>query len=89
MKIFRTVDDLGVIRYTNESGKYHREDGPAYEGLDFYKAWYINDKRHREDGPARIWENGDSEYWLNDLKYSKEDWEVEITKLKLKRIKDL
>ena len=30
----------------------HREDGPAYETTDGYKAWHINGKLHREDGPA-------------------------------------
>ena len=44
---------------------------------------------HREDGPAKIWGNGIVEYWLNDIKYSVEDWEREIIKRKLERFKDL
>ena len=47
-------------------GKYHREDGPAWEGADGSKEWHLNGKLHREDGPA--WEdaNGTKEWWLND-----------------------
>ncbi len=42
------------------NGKLHRENGPAYEGSE----WFINNKRHRNDGPLiykdrQIWyQNG-------------------------------
>ena len=36
------VNDNGTFWELN--GKYHREDGPAYEGAGGYKAWYLNDK---------------------------------------------
>jgi hypothetical protein len=42
----------------------HREDGPAYERGDGYKAWYVDDLRHREDGPALIDEKGNKEWWI-------------------------
>ena len=42
---------------------YHREDGPAIERVDRYKAWYINDKCHRIDGPAVERVDG-SGYWF-------------------------
>ena len=89
MESFRRVDEWGNIHYTNENGEYHREDGPALEYTDGHKEWLINDKLHREDGPAIIWHDGDEWYYLNGFKYSKEDWEKEITKIKLGRIKDL
>ena len=38
--------------YKNESGQYHRTDGPAIEWNDGDKVWFINGKFHREDGPA-------------------------------------
>ena len=44
----------------------HREDGPAIEGYDGYKAWYINGKRHREDGPAIEYLWGGRSWYLND-----------------------
>ena len=47
------------------NGKYHREDGPAYESLNGTKAWYLNGKRHREDGPAYEHPDGIKKWFLN------------------------
>jgi hypothetical protein len=49
----------------------------------------INGKYHREDGPAFEYPDGGVEYWLNDMGYSKEEYEQEILKRRLKRILDL
>ena len=89
MESFKWVDRNGTIEYRNEYTRLHRLEGPALEFTDGYTAWYINGERHREDGPAVIYSDGDSDYWLNDISYSKEQWELEITKIKLNRIKDL
>ena len=89
MKITRKVDKDGTIHYKNKNGRLHREDGPAYEETSGYKSWLIKGKWHREDGPARIFTDGYEMYYLNDKKYSKAQWENEVAKLKLKRIKDL
>ena len=99
MESIRIVDEGCYIKYINEKGLLHREDGPAYESSLFsevtgcVKVWYINGKRHREDGPARIWSHinkeDELEYWLNDEYFTKEEWEEEIMKKKLERIKDL
>tara|TARA_R110000868_G_scaffold46524_5_gene153627 strand:- start:7733 stop:9010 length:1278 start_codon:yes stop_codon:yes gene_type:complete len=51
--------------YYNDNGLYHREDGPAIEGVDGSKAWYINGIRHRDDGPAIEWYDGSKEWYLN------------------------
>ena len=89
MKSFRSVDRWGNVRYKNERGQWHREDGPAYEEPGGFKAWFINGKVHREDGPAIEYSDDSLRYYLNDIKYSVEDWEREILKLKLERIKNL
>lgn len=41
-------------KYFSDAAKtvLHREDGPAINVADGYKAWYINGERHCEDGPA-------------------------------------
>ena len=44
---------------------------------------------HREGGPAVIWSDRECWYFLNDMRYNKDDWEREIVKRKLERIKDL
>jgi hypothetical protein len=89
MKSIKTVSKHGSICYENEDGQYHREDGPAIEWSNGYKAWVINGQYHREDGPARIWPDGTERYYLNNKWRSKEDWEQEVFKNRLNRIKDL
>ena len=49
----------------NMEGQRHRIDGPAIEGSDGYKAWWIEGQRHREDGPAVEWSDGHKEWWVN------------------------
>jgi hypothetical protein len=44
----KTVNKHGTIRYNNEKGELHREDGPAVEQPDGDKAWCLNDKRYTE-----------------------------------------
>jgi hypothetical protein len=89
MKSIEEVDEDGSIRYKNSKGEYHRTDGPAIEYANGTKIWYINDKLHREDGPAIVFFDGTEWYYLNQKRYSKEDWEEEVVKLKLKRLIEL
>jgi hypothetical protein len=42
--------------------------------------WYKDGKLHREDGPAIEWHDGAKSYYLNDLKYSKKDYQDIISK---------
>ena len=76
-KIFGVFKKLGMVDYKNDSfkigksyfnkdGKYHREDGPAIEYANGYKAWFLNGKRHREDGPAVEYASGNKSWYLND-----------------------
>ena len=52
---------------------YHREDGPAVEGANGHKEWWINDQRHREDGPAYEGASGHKLWYING-KLHREDW---------------
>ena len=56
------------------NGKYHREDGPAFEYTDGRREWFLNGLFHREDGPAREWATGDKEWWLNGKPYTEEEF---------------
>jgi len=47
----------------------HRENGPAMEYADGYKAWYLDGKRHRVDGPAIENANGDSSWYVDDKRH--------------------
>lgn len=62
------VDDCGNVCWYNTSGFLDRENGPACEYTDGYKAWYKNGKLHREnDLPAQKWPSGAKRWWINGL----------------------
>ena len=70
------IDELGNKLYRKDKAMtmLHREDGPAVEGYDGYKAWYINGKRHREDGPAVEYAWSGRSWYLNDEYLSKQEF---------------
>ena len=49
-----------------KKGKWHREDGPAYEGAYGTKIWYKNGQCHRAGGPAIERADGSKEWYEND-----------------------
>ena len=59
------IDEHGSLRWYNEKGEYHREDGPAFIRSDGDCYWYKNGKYHREDGPAIECTIGHKEWWVN------------------------
>lgn len=61
----RTVSVTGNIRY-QINGKYHREDGPAFIGVNGAEGWAINGRTHRIDGPAITWNDGTVEWYVNN-----------------------
>jgi hypothetical protein len=70
------IDQLGSKFYFKDKAMtvFHREDGPAIEGYDGYKVWYINGKRHREDGPAVEYAWSGRSWYLNDEYLSKQEF---------------
>jgi hypothetical protein len=78
------------VEYRDEKGLLHREDGPAVEYNNGKKEWWINGKLHREDGHAIEYSNGSKQWYLKGKWYSNEqDWQQEIIKIKLERLKKL
>lgn len=57
-----TIDCNGTERWQLPNGEFHREDGPAFIGVDGTTQWFIEGKCHRDDGPASIWGDG-SQMW--------------------------
>ena len=51
-------------KYWYLNGKVHREDGPAIECANVYKAWCLSGEIHREDGPALEDSYGFKSWWL-------------------------
>ena len=55
---------------------WHREDGPAIEFANGYKAWCINGNLHREDGPAVEWSNGQKSWYINGKQLTEEEFNL-------------
>jgi hypothetical protein len=67
------INEFGTKYYykDKEMTILHREDGPAYEGCNGTKVWWLNGKLHREDGPAVEWSSGSKYWYLNGVCFSK------------------
>jgi hypothetical protein len=74
------IDSMGNTRWLLH-GVYHREDGPAVEFTNGYKAWIIRGEYHREDGPAVEWPDGSKEWWIDDIRYTEQEYYTELYKL--------
>jgi hypothetical protein len=70
------IDEVGNKYYYKniEMKILHREDGPAFEGWNGSKSWYLNGKRHREDGPAIEWNDGSKYWYLNGVKFTEQEF---------------
>ena len=86
MKSKLTMNKDGDMFYRLPNGDYHRENRPAIERSNGYKAWYINGLRHREDGPAVEWEDGDKVWYLNDIWHTEQEYKYEMRSRKLKQL---
>lgn len=64
------IDEDGDRIWKNVKGKRHREDGPAFEGIDGNKSWWENGLLHREDGPAIESSNGTKKWFLDGIEYT-------------------
>lgn len=66
------VTSQGTVLYKNDSGEFHRDNGPAVVEADGQEEWYQNGKLHREDGPALKFGEDYQEWYQND-KLHRED----------------
>jgi len=68
------IDENGCKRYYKDKAMTirHRLDGPAVEGIDGYKAWYVDGNSHRLDGPAYEYASG-YKAWFVDGKRHRQD----------------
>lgn len=73
-----TTDSRRNRVWKNSEGFIHREDGPALDYADGYKAWYINGKRHRTDGPAIEYGDGYKAWHLNGEQLTEEEFNNKI-----------
>jgi hypothetical protein len=84
MKSKLTVYDNCTKEWRLPNGLLHREDDPAVENKDGYRAWYINGEKHRENGPTIEWSDGGEMWYLNDINYTEQEYKYKIRSIKLK-----
>lgn len=65
MKSIKGIDKYGCIKWINDSGELHRENGPAVEDVNGDMEWWVNGKLHRDNGPAIIWSTG-TKMWIKN-----------------------
>jgi hypothetical protein len=71
-------------------GLRHRIDGPAIEYSDGLKEWWFKGRTHREDGPAIIYSDGEVSWRLKGISYyTEQEYQNELVKIKLDRLKNL
>ena len=69
---------LSARYYYDVAGKLHREDGPAVEWADGYKAYYIHGLPHREDGPAVETADGGKKYYIHGQRHREDGPAVDL-----------
>ena len=76
------VDECGVIRYYNASGKLHRVHGPAFESPGGHqRSWYQNGRRHRVDGPAVEYSDGSKFWYINGTLLTEAEWQQQAASM--------
>jgi hypothetical protein len=82
-----TISENGDKCWMLPKGTLHREDGPAVEHTNGFKAWYINGLRHREDGPAIKYDSNIYQAWfLDDIEYTEIRYKEKMRFNKLKKL---
>ena len=72
MRYTVVVTKLATYWYKEGTTIAHRLDGPAYEGVNGSKEWWVEGKYHRLDGPAYEGVNG-TKFWYKEGKLHRED----------------
>ena len=67
-------------KYWILNNKLHRINGPAIEYSDGTKFWFLHGKYHRINGAAIEWTDGDKWWYLDDIKYTKRAYYLELLK---------
>ena len=70
----------GDIYWLNKDGQRHCEHGPAFEGANGTKEWYLNGNLHCNYGPAIEKADGFTRYYLHGKRLTKEEWEKRLKK---------
>jgi hypothetical protein len=67
----------------NHNKTLHRVDGPAYEGADGSRSWWVDGKLHRVDGgPAVEWADGTRSWYVDGKRLSEKQFEKHPARLR-------
>lgn len=72
-KIIKSRHDNNFWQWKS-GNKFHRLDGPAVIYDTGWQGWFRHGKLHRVDGPAVIDDNGNATWWLNNSRYTFENY---------------
>ena len=73
------INSGNTIHWYDSDGNGHRDgDIPAYITIGGYLSYYKHGVWHRENGPAVIRSNGNVEYYLDDIEYTKKEFINEL-----------
>ena len=86
MKSKLRIDVRGNKYWQLPNWLFHRDNGPAVEYVDGYKAWYLNGVLHREDSPAIEYKDDHKRWYLNNIEYSEKEHKK---KMRLKKLEDI
>jgi len=74
LNIYTVITYSDRVEWRNEIGEEHCLSGPAIvykNGDEFY---FVEGKRHRENGAACRYADGTKFWFLNDIEYSKQEF---------------
>ena len=61
----------GMVRWIDDKGRSHREDGPAQAWAHGTQYWSRHGRFHFAYGPASVWHDGE-QWWYEDGKWLRE-----------------
>ena len=67
----RTYDRKGLVRWLDDKGNFHREDGPAEVYADDSRLWWRHGDFHFAHGPSDVYADGTLE-WYEDNTWLRE-----------------
>ena len=83
MKEYKVKICNGLTQWFNLNDQLHREDGPAIEGVNGSKEWYINGQKHREDGPAIEFSSGYKAWYLKGQRLTESEFNARMNPIEL------
>ena len=76
----RIYSNHDIVWYDGDDNGNREDDMPSYIATDGYLQYLKHGTTHRDNGPAIIHPDGSKEYWLDNIRYTKEEYDAEMEK---------